>query len=131
MDRSHGRLVQPIAFNKVTFSEPTLAATYCFHAKVHSLSPPSAMAWQYTVDFKFGEMLPIMRLKVSLTVNFGRNNRCDGSAIGKKSYLKTKASIVDLCVDKILPVVGWVSHPRSVTGGSVVKTVTMLQSTGP
>lgn len=65
LDNSHGRLVQPIACNSFTFSEPTLAARYCSHAKVHSSSPPSAIAWQYTVDLRLGEMLKGGKMKTS------------------------------------------------------------------
>ena len=51
----------------------------------------------------------------------------------KKIYLKksAKAFLVGLCVGKTLPTVGWVGHPGGVAGGSIVKTVAVLQSTRP
>lgn len=79
LDSSHGRRVQPIACSNFTFSEPTAAARYCPHAKVHSSSPPSAMAWQYTVDLRFGEMLK------GQTKNKEKNKgRCDDYTVEKR-----------------------------------------------
>lgn len=57
LERIQVCLVQPMADKSRFFSEPTLAARYCSQAKFHSFSSPAAMAWQYTVDLRFGEIM--------------------------------------------------------------------------
>lgn len=49
--------VQAMAAIRDLRSAATFVSLYCWYAKFHSASPPSAMAVQYTADFRSGSTL--------------------------------------------------------------------------
>lgn len=56
--------VQAMAAIRVLRSAATLVSLYFWYAKFHSASPPSAMAVQYTADFRSGSTLKTQKCRV-------------------------------------------------------------------
>ena len=54
---NQGCRVQDSAYMSLSASEAMVALLYIFQAKSHSVTPPSAIALQYTVDLKLGLIL--------------------------------------------------------------------------